>query len=97
LRKKISGDVPSGNGALDFDGGVDWYVLDYEKYEAAYNDPYYINVIEPDEHNFVDKGDEKTGIVGAVSSLGVCRNIVLDGKSMVKQADLNEEQKRLLQ
>ena len=89
--------MPSGNETLDFDGGVDWYVLDYKKYEAAYQDPYYINVIEPDEHNFVDKGTRKTGIASAISTLGVCRNIVLDGKSLVKQADLSEEQKRFLQ
>ncbi|KAH6671200.1 EthD domain-containing protein [Halenospora varia] len=96
LRQKISSDVPSGASSLDYDAGVDWYVKDYEKYEAAYKDPYYINVIEPDEWNFVDKGTGKGSIAGAVSTLGTFRNIVEGGKSCVAEADLSEEQRKLL-
>lgn len=96
LRSKISGSVPSGNSGLDYDGGVDWYVTDYDAYEAAYKDPYYINVIEPDEWNFVDKGDGKGKVAGAVSTVGVCRDIVRDGKAVVEGKELTQEQRRWL-
>jgi hypothetical protein len=60
--------MPTGNSVLDYDGGVDWYASSYEVYENAFKDPYYVNVIEPDEHNFVDKGESgKTSIVGSLS------------------------------
>jgi EthD domain len=80
---------------LDFDGGVDWYVPSYESYEAAFKDPYYLNVIEPDEWNFVDKGSGKE-IAGAVSTVGVSRDIVREGKSCVGEAELSGEQRKLL-
>ena len=74
---------------------MDWYVPSYEAYEAAFKDPYYANVIEPDEWNFVDKGSGKE-IAGAVSTLGVTRDIIKDGKNCVIEAELSEEQKNLL-
>jgi hypothetical protein len=97
LRNKISSgnDMPSGSWTLEYDGGVDWYVRRYEDYEAAFKDPYYLDGIEPDEWNFVDKGAGKE-IAGAVSTLGIFRHIVKDGKSMVREAELTEEQKALL-
>jgi hypothetical protein len=54
-------------------------------------------VIEPDEWNFIDKRGAGNGrIASAVSTLGVCRDIVRDGKSMVAEATLNMQQKHLL-
>jgi hypothetical protein len=96
LRKMISSNVPSG-GVLDYDSRVDWYVCDYEAYEKAYQDPCYLEVIEPDEWNFVDKsGSKKGGIAGAVSALGIYRDIVRDGESVVEEAKLSDQQKILL-
>lgn len=89
MRSKVSTasrDVPSGNGTLDYDGGVDWYVKSYEGFEASFKDPYYLNVIEPDEWNFVDKGEGKE-IVGAVRTVGISRDIIRDGKSCVGNGD----------
>ncbi|RDW65239.1 hypothetical protein BP5796_09931 [Coleophoma crateriformis] len=86
------GDVPSGEGALDYDGGADFYVADYASYEAAFRDPYYINVIEPDERRFVDKGSQSgavgTRIVGAVSTVGFEKVIIEGGKAMVGHGGL---------
>jgi hypothetical protein len=88
--------LPSGSATLDYDAGVDWYVPSYEAYEATFKDPYYVNVIEPDEWNFVDKGGGKE-IAGAVSTVGVSREIIKDGKSCVVEAELSGEQKKLLE
>lgn len=89
--------MPSG-GVLDYDSGVDWYVRDYAVYEKAYEDPYYLEVIEPDERNFVDKsGSSNGGLAGAVSTLGICRDIIRHGKSMVAEATLNVQQRNLLE
>lgn len=90
-----SKDLPSGSRTLDYDGGVDWYVRSYEDYEAAFKDPYYLKVIEPDEWNFVDKG-EGTAIAGAVSTVGIARDIVRGGRSCVEEASLSAEQMELL-
>jgi hypothetical protein len=73
------------------------YITDYEAYEKAYQDPYYISVIEPDEHNFTDKGAGKNSVtITAVCTMGVCKNIILNGKAVVEPATLSDEQKALL-
>lgn len=85
---------------LEYDGGVDWYVRRYEDYEAAFKDSYYLEAIEPDEWNFVDKAglDGKgKGIRGAVSTVGIFRHIVKDGKSMVGEVRLSAKQGTLLE
>jgi hypothetical protein len=75
---------------IQFDAAADWYVESYEAYLAAYADPYYVEVIEPDEHNFVDKGQLANGseagkktVIRAVSTLGHCRSMIKDGKPSV--------------
>ncbi|CAK7233621.1 hypothetical protein SCUCBS95973_008656 [Sporothrix curviconia] len=83
---------------VDFDAAADFYVKSYDRYLAAYKDPYYIHVIEPDEQNFVDKGqcagrggsstDTKTTVVRAMTTIGQCRYIIRDGKPV---ADVSEE------
>jgi len=95
LRRTFSSKMdPAFNTSIEYDAAADWYVDSYEAYLAAYTDPYYINVIEPDEHNFVDKGqlDEsnagKQTIVRAVSTLGFCRSMIKDGKPSI---DINEK------
>lgn len=54
-------------------------------------------MIEPDEHNFVHKGAPgETTIVEAVSIVGIAKNIVFDGKSVVPDAELSEQQRKFL-
>lgn len=70
---------------LDYDGGVDFYVADYANYEAAFRDPYYVDVIEPDERRFVHKGSDVAGegrIVGAVGTVGLEAVIIEGGKAV---------------
>lgn len=78
---------------VEFDAAVDWYVESYEAYLAAYTDPYYVEVIAPDEDNFVDKGQldgpdaGKKTVVRAVSTLGYCRSMIAEGKPLVPVKD----------
>jgi hypothetical protein len=81
--------------SIEFDSAAMWSVESYDAYLKAYADPYYVNVIEPDEHNFVDKGQldgqgagtGKKTVVRAVSTLGVCRSMIKDGKAAVAVED----------
>jgi hypothetical protein len=80
------------SGSLDFDGAADWYTNSYERYLAAFNDEYYRTVIEPDEWNFVDKGDLKEGrreVVRACSTMGVNRTLIKSGKEVATTDMIN--------
>jgi hypothetical protein len=44
---------------------VTWEVRSLEQFKDAYRDPYYINVIEPDEHNVLDRSGPGQGVVAA--------------------------------
>ena len=94
LRKHMSAGRPDFNNVLDFDAAADFYIASYKAYTDAYKDPYYINVIEPDENKFVDKGqgsEAKQIHVRAVCAIGVCRSIIKDGKAMVDVSrDVND-------
>ena len=84
---------PNFNTSIDFDAAAIWYIESYDRYLAAYQDPYYLTVIEPDERNFVDKGQlsgqepGKKTVVRAMSTLGVPRSMIKDGKASV---DVND-------
>ena len=57
-----------------------------------------MEVIEPDEWNFIDKsGESNGGRATVVSTLGVCRDIIRDGKTLVGELALNQRQKDLLE
>ncbi len=90
LRRKLAPSGSSSPGILPYDAAVDWYVPSYEAYVAAFQDPYYVHVIEPDEWNFVDKGAGKE-VVGMVSTLGVARDVVKGGKSCIEEVDGDEK------
>lgn len=55
-------------------------VESFEKFTVACTDPYYLNVIKPDEINFLDS--KSTEIIGA-STMGVSRKIVEGGKALI--------------
>jgi hypothetical protein len=54
---------------VEYDGilVVIWEVRSLEHFKKAYRDPYYINVIEPDEHNLLDRNGEGHGVVAATA------------------------------
>lgn len=106
LRKAFSSQMDEDFAAtLEFDAAVDWYVESVEGYLAAYADPYYVNVIEPDEHNFIDKdgasgsGPGKKTVIRAISTCGFCRSMIKDGTAAIPVAGdiwqkFNEYQKK---
>lgn len=77
---------PEFRGSLDFDAAADWYFEDHKAYLAAYEDPYYKEVINPDESNFIDK-ESKTTVAQSFSTMGVNKHIIRDGKPAVLIAD----------
>jgi len=78
---------PAFSGSIDYNAAVDFYVESYERFIAAYHDPYYLSVIEPDEQRFVDKGQIDGGkrtVVRAMSTLGTAKSMIKDGKAAVQ-------------
>jgi EthD domain len=71
---------PPFDGLLDYDGAADWQLEDHDKFLAAFADPYYVHVIEPDENNFIDKMSTK---VIATSTMGMSKPIIEGGKAVV--------------
>ena len=78
---------PAFSGSIDYNAAADFYVESYERFFASYQDPYYLNVIEPDEQKFVDKGQVDGGkktVVRAMSTLGTAKSMIKDGKETVQ-------------
>jgi hypothetical protein len=44
----------TGRSPLSYDGMADFYVKKYEDFEAAFLDPYYLEIIQPDEKILID-------------------------------------------
>ncbi len=62
---------------LEFDGVAEWRFPSLEMYLKAFSDPYYTDVIEPDEHNFLDKTRKPT----ATLTMGYYHQILIDKNS----------------
>jgi hypothetical protein len=71
---------------LDYDGAVIWEIPSLEHFLNAFADPYYLNVIAPDEDNFLDKSKAEVATV----TLGHFHNIVAGGEPLI---DYSEEAK----
>jgi hypothetical protein len=63
-----------------------------EAFHKAFQDPYYIEVIEPDEHNLIDKNSFAGGIIATFSS--PIFQVMKDGKSQLKGANVDEYRKK---
>jgi hypothetical protein len=50
---------------MEFDGIALFTVPSLKQHADAHKDPYYLNVVEPDEWNLIDKGGPGGGIVTA--------------------------------
>lgn len=55
-------------------------VESFERFTAACTDPYYLNVIKPDENNFLDS--KSTEVIGA-STMGISKIVVEGGKALI--------------
>ncbi|RVX70411.1 hypothetical protein B0A52_05910 [Exophiala mesophila] len=93
LGKGRDGQFKSSSG---FEACADFYVRDYNDYLKAFQDPYYLEVIAQDEENFVDKGIERfgnreqgynVGEVRAISTMGITKSIIKDGKAVIQVPD----------
>ena len=60
-------------------------VENFEKFTAACTDPYYLNVIKPDEINFLDS--KSIEVIGA-STMGVSKRIVEGGKALIDTSNV---------
>ncbi|RFU75920.1 hypothetical protein TARUN_6323 [Trichoderma arundinaceum] len=70
---------------MDFDGAVIWEIPSLEHFLNAFSDPYYLNVILPDEDNFLDKSKEV-----ATVTLGQVHNIVAGGEPLIDYSQESE-------
>ncbi|KAH7138516.1 hypothetical protein B0J11DRAFT_514608 [Dendryphion nanum] len=50
---------------VEFDGIAMFTVPSLETFKAAFKDPYYINVIEPDERIILDKDGPGSGVIAS--------------------------------
>lgn len=84
------GDFKAGS---PFTACADFYVRDYNDYLAAFQDPYYLEVIKPDEDAFVDKGQiegadtQELGKLRAISTMGLCKSIIRNAEAVVNIPD----------
>jgi hypothetical protein len=53
-----------------FDGCAIFEITDFESFAAAFNDDYYLTIIEPDERKFIDKN------MGVVRARGDVKKIL---------------------
>lgn len=70
---------------MDFDGAVIWEIPSLEHFLNAFNDPYYLNVIAPDEDRFLDKTKEV-----ATVTLGHFHHIVAGGEPLIDYSEAAE-------
>jgi hypothetical protein len=67
----------TGRTPLAYDGMGDFWVKKYEDFEAAFLDPHYLKVIQPDEKNLIDM-DTISVTIGA-------EYVVIDDGKIVKE------------
>lgn len=81
MREQIAAAAgPPFHGTLDYEAMADFEVDNLGKFTAAFSDPYYLNVIKPDEANFLDS--KSTEVIGA-RTMGITKKIVEDGKAQI--------------
>lgn len=73
---------------VKFDGIATWEVPSLEKFMEALEDPYYKDVIAPDEHNILDKEGLGAGIVASFT--GKVVTVIDGGKNLVGSVEKDE-------
>jgi hypothetical protein len=63
-----------------------------ESFLKAFQDPYYVQVIEPDEHHLIDKNSFAGGIVASFSS--PIFQVLKGGHSQLSGSDTDEYRKK---
>jgi hypothetical protein len=83
-------DIPTA--PQEYDGWVMWEVPSLEEFVKAFQDPYYLQYIEPDEHNLIDKNSFARGIIASFASSGF--QVMKDGKVGLNGGNTDEFRKR---
>ncbi|KAJ5131091.1 uncharacterized protein N7515_007130 [Penicillium bovifimosum] len=83
IRGSFAAAVPLPLSTVDFDGAVIWEFPSLDTFLSAFSHPYYVNVIAPDEKNFLEKTLNETATV----TMGYLRPIVSEGESTVECDD----------
>jgi hypothetical protein len=76
----------------EFDGIALFVVPSLQHFDNAFKDPYYIEVIEPDERKFVDKEGSDGGVVAKVR--GKMLDIGLDRKRSLGTTGTSEKYRK---
>jgi hypothetical protein len=80
---------------IDFDGIAMFLVPSLKKFTDAFQDPYYIEIIEPDEREFLDKAGPGSGVVASFQ--GKMIDMVHHGKSTAQKGGRGEEYRKLFE
>ncbi|KAF2260262.1 hypothetical protein CC78DRAFT_620392 [Lojkania enalia] len=67
---------------VEFDGVVLFLISDLKKFTNGFKDPYYLEVIEPDERKLIDKSGPGSGVIASFQ--GKMVPIVHVGKSVIE-------------
>ncbi|KAG6359628.1 hypothetical protein INS49_013150 [Diaporthe citri] len=78
-------------GLVEFDGIAMFLVPSLDSFKAAVEDPYYLNVVQPDEYNLMDKSAPGRGVVASFQGLMV--PIVQNGDDVTGDEQRAEVQK----
>lgn len=77
---------------IEFDGIAMFLVPSLKQFTDAFKDPYYIEIIEPDEREFLDKAGPGSGVVASFQ--GMMIDIVHEGKSTMETQGLKDEYRK---
>ncbi|KAH7391129.1 EthD domain-containing protein [Phaeosphaeria sp. MPI-PUGE-AT-0046c] len=80
---------------IEFDGIALFLASSLQQFTDAFKDPYYIEIIEPDEREFLDKTGPGSGVVASFQ--GRMFDIVNRGQSMIQTDGRSEEYRRLFE
>jgi hypothetical protein len=80
---------------IEFDGIAMFLVPSLKQFTNAFKDTYYVEVIEPDEREMLDKTGPGSGVVASFQGRVVA--VVLQGKSVVRKRVKGEEYRRVFE
>lgn len=78
-----TGDLPTT--PIEFDGIAMFLVPSLKRFTDAFKDPYYVEVIEPDERDMLDKAGPGSGVVASFQ--GKMIDVVNAEKSVIEEKE----------
>jgi len=80
---------------IEFDGIAMFLVPSLKRFTDGFLDPYYIEVIEPDERNFLDKVGPGSGVVASFQ--GKMIDIMLEDDNLVVKSGKDDTYRKLFE